>query len=259
MKRFLTLAFAVLSLISCQDKEATFHLSGKVEGLREGKLLLQRVEDTSVIDLDSMEIYGDPTYELSARINEPEILYLYLDRTGGDENDNVVQFFAEKGEMTLNTTLNNFTVDAKIKGSENQELLRKYDSVMNLFNNNNLDLLKANFEAAKRNDTTEIQETTKKYRNLLKRKYLYTVNYTVNNKTKEIAPYLAVTQISNANIKYLDTIYKSLNRKIQKSKYGEKLEKLIEERKEVKKNLPEKSKGRKPNDQASSGENVLGE
>lgn len=254
MKRQLLCLVAVIALTACQNKETNFQLSGKVEGLREGKLLLQRIEDTVVTDLDSVEIYGDPSYELETTIEESEVLYLYLDKTGGDKNDDMVRLFAEKGEMTLNTSLKYFTVDAKITGSANQKLLKKYDSVMDLFNNNNLDLLKANFEAEKRKDTIGIQETTKKYKNLLKRKYLYTVNYAINNKDMAVAPYLTAQRIADANIRYLDTIYKSLDRKIQHSKYGDQLQKLIEERRKTREALPEKGKARKPENPESATE-----
>ena len=67
----------------------------------------------------------------------------------------------------------------------------------------------------------------------MKRKYLYTVNFAITNKEYEIAPYLAVSEIFDANIKYLDTIYTSLKPKVRKSKYGKALKDYIEERKET--------------------------
>ena len=52
----------------------------------------------------------------------------------------------------------------------------------------------------------------------------------MNNKDYEIAPYLAVSEIFDANVKYLDTIYKSLEPKVRRSKYGKVLKDYIEER-----------------------------
>ncbi|MBA3985974.1 MAG: hypothetical protein H0X63_05245, partial [Flavobacteriales bacterium] len=51
----------------------------------------------------------------------------------------------------------------------------------------------------------------------------------------EIAPYLAISEIFDANIKYLDTIYNSLPEKNKISTYGKELEKFITERKQIKK------------------------
>ena len=54
----------------------------------------------------------------------------------------------------------------------------------------------------------------------LKRQYLYTINFAINNNKSEIAPYIALTDISDAKFKYLDTIYNSLSQNIKASKYG---------------------------------------
>ena len=63
----------------------------------------------------------------------------------------------------------------------------------------------------------------------LKRQYLYTINFAINNNKSEIAPYIALMDISDAKFEYLDTIYNSLSQNIKASKYGAFLKKYIEE------------------------------
>jgi len=46
-----------------------------------------------------------------------------------------------------------------------------------------------------------------------------------------VAPYIALAEIYDINLKYLDTIQKSLSPKVAQSKYGIKLKELIKERK----------------------------
>ena len=60
---------------------------------------------------------------------------------------------------------------------------------------------------------------------------MYTTNFAVNNADFEVAPYLALAEIPDINLKYLDTIQKSLSPKVAKSTYGKKLDVLIKERK----------------------------
>ena len=60
----------------------------------------------------------------------------------------------------------------------------------------------------------------------------------MNNKDLEIAPYLAVSEIFDANVKYLDTIYSSLTPQVRKSKYGKTLKEFIEERKNTDQQTP---------------------
>ena len=62
---------------------------------------------------------------------------------------------------------------------------------------------------------------------MIKRKYYYTTNFAVNHPDNEIAPYLALTELYDANITLLDTINNSLSKKVKQSTYGKKLEKFI--------------------------------
>ncbi len=56
---------------------------------------------------------------------------------------------------------------------------------------------------------------------------------TVNNKDHEIAPYIALAEIYDINIKYLDTIQKTMTPKVANSLYGKKLTQYV---KDIKKN-----------------------
>ena len=62
----------------------------------------------------------------------------------------------------------------------------------------------------------------------MRRKYLYTTNFAINNKDSEVSPYLALTEIYNARINLLDTINNSLTAKVKASKYGKELQSFIE-------------------------------
>jgi hypothetical protein len=65
----------------------------------------------------------------------------------------------------------------------------------------------------------------------LKRKYLYSTNFAVNHADNEVAPYVALAEIYDINLKYLDTIHKSMTPKVAKSLYGKKLTEYYNERK----------------------------
>lgn len=76
-----------------------------------------------------------------------------------------------------------------------------------------------------------LQVTTELQKKLLSSRYLATVNFAKNNHDLEIAPYLMLSEVPNANLKYHDTIYKLLTPKIKDSKYGKALESFIQQRK----------------------------
>lgn len=226
MKRILGL-LCLLMLIGCSNEQPNLIVSGKVNGLKKGSLYLERLVDTSLIVIDSMVINGDPEFILQAYLEEPEVLYLTLN-ANNEERPNIA-FFASEGTTTIHTTLKRFYHDAKIEGSEQQKMLEEYQGMIKQFNDRNLDLIKAEFDY--QNDSLKLDSIRALSEQLIKSKYLYTVNFAMNNKESEVAPYLAVSQVFDANVTYLDTLYNVLPNDIANSRYGIQLKDLIQARK----------------------------
>lgn len=231
LNKVLSLIILVLIAVSCgKDKESNFTLKGTIKGLKKGVVYLQKNGDsTDIIDLDSMIITGQPEFTLQTNIDEPILLYLKLFKNDGEEH--YIPFFADKGVTEINTALKHFNFDAKITGSKQQKLLDDYTVIMSQFNNQNLDLIKANFLAQKANDSIAVDSINKQSENLLKRRYSYTIQFAMNNKDSEIAPYLALYEIPSANPVYIDSVYNGLTDPIKNSLYGKKLGDLIANRK----------------------------
>lgn len=225
MKNLLLFALAIM-VVSCANKTPDLTVKANIKGLKKGTVYLKKVKDTSLVTVDSMIINGNSTFELHSNIESPEVFFLYLDKNT-NENDRIT-FFAEKGITEINTTLKNFVFDAKINGSKQQKKLEEYQLMMSRFNERNLNLIKESFEAQKAGDKSKYSSIQTEFDNLLKRKYLYTVNFALNNKDSEVAPYLALTEIYNAQVKWLDTINSSLTPDIKTSKYGKELQVFIE-------------------------------
>lgn len=225
------LAFIISLLLvsSCAKDNSNFTLKGSIKDLKKGTVYLQRVDDTILVSIDSLQINGESLFELHTELEEPEVLYLTLDKNGKESG--IIPFFADLGTTEITTTLKNFHLDAQIKGSKQQEKLQEYNKMMDKFKDKNLDLIKNNLEARQSKDSLLIDSSYKEYNNLILRKYLYTINFAMNNKDSEIAPYLAVSEISDANLRYLDTINNALTPNVRSSKYGMVLQELIAERK----------------------------
>jgi hypothetical protein len=83
------------------------------------------------------------------------------------------------------------------------------------------------FEVKKSDDSLKIDSIKNLINGLIKRRYYYTTNFAVNHADNEIAPYLALTELYDANIALLDTINNTLTPKVKASKYGKKLEEFI--------------------------------
>ncbi len=224
MKKIALLILVVLG-ISCGKEKHDLVVKANIKGLKKGTLYLKKAEDTALVTVDSMIVNGNSPIELYSNLETPEVFYLYLDKNSKEEDR--ITFFADKGITEINTTLKSFVFDAKINGSEQQKVLEDFLLVRSKLNNENLEFIKEKFEAHKSGDTAKLVQIEKQHDNAIKRKYLYTVNFALNNKDSEVAPYLALTEVYNANINLLDTINNSLTPEVKSSKYGKALEEYI--------------------------------
>lgn len=226
----ISIAFVAISLLfACSEKksENNLHLTGNIKGLKKGTLYVQRVTNNKLVALDTIAIDGSSQFETDIELQSPEMLYLFLDRGVSNSLDNNLLFFAEPGAISIETNLENYIADAKVSGSKNQDLYYEFKKVDSRFQDESLDLIEKKFKAMKSNNTAEAAKVNAKQESNIKRKYLYATNFAINNKEYEVAPYIALSEIYDINIKYLDTIQKSMSPKVAKSLYGKKLTEYI--------------------------------
>lgn len=239
LKRFPSFFILLLFLffINCQQSKINENknlmiVKGKVEGLRKGKLFLQKIEDTLLINVDSIQISGTPKFEFKTDIETAEIFYLYLEKEDGDSLNDRILFFGEEGLIEINTLLKTFESSAKITGSKNQELLQEYISYNRKFNDQNLSLMQKFYQAQIDQNDKLADSLQYKIDNLLNRRYLYTINFAANNTDQNIAPYLALTRVFDANLSLLDSIAVKMTPQVKESKYGMEFINFLEKRRE---------------------------
>lgn len=233
--RSLCTLFILSLLISCgSSSKKAMHVSGTIDGLRKGTLYLQKVQDSALVNIDSFKIEKDKPFSLGDDLDSAEIYYLYLEKEDGDSLNDRIQFFGEKGEITINTLLKTFDSSAQISGSENQVLLEEYQSMLKRFNDKSLDLVKAYLEE----DSLSLEEReanfSKESKNLLRRRYLFALNYANNHADKEVAAYIGAYEVNDANPKFLDSLYSKMSENVKNSTYGVELSTYLASLKEVK-------------------------
>ena len=233
MRKSIIVLLSIVVFASCSEKKSTknFVLTGNIKGLKKGTLYIQRINDTVLVAIDTIKINGDSHFTSEFDLQSPEMLYLFLDRGVSNSVDNNISFFAEKGNMDIQTSLDFFTADVKIIGSKNQALYDEYKKVVSRFVDQDLDLIEKRINALKDNKIGDAARIEEEQKGILKRKYLYTTNFAVNYGDYEVAPYVALAEIYDINLKYMDTIQKSMTPKVAKSLYGKKLTDFIAARK----------------------------
>lgn len=216
--------FAFLLVYACKkdEKPNVMYVKGSVSGLKKGTLYLQKQIDSLVVTVDSVEVNDSDEFLLTDVVTSPEMYYVALANT-----DKKIPFFGEKDTVYISTTLQKFSYKHTITGSDNQKLLDDYYEIIRKFNNQNLDLQKAGLEARIAGIADSISGVENKKTSLLKKRYLYSINYAINHADHEVSPYIALTDLVDANPKWLDSIYNSLTPEVKKSKYGEELKTYI--------------------------------
>ena len=229
--------FSLLAIfiLACQpeQKKVTGNdmvVTGSIEGLRKGTLYLQKIEDTKLINIDSTLVNGTPNFEFKTPIETPEVFYLYLDKEDGDSLNDRILFFGEKGTIEINTLLKTFESSAEIIGSKNQELLQEHIAFKRKFNDQNLELLQEFYQAQSEGEKEKADSLEKKLNNLIRRRYLYTINFAVQHTDQNIAPYLALTEVFDANLSLLDSIAVEMTSEVRGSKYGKEFIEFLEQR-----------------------------
>jgi hypothetical protein len=200
-------------------------VQGEIKNLKKGTLYLEKISDGQLIGVDSIEIDGHGLFEFATKMESPEVYFLSLNK----DADKTIPFFGDEGTIEIHTSLERFVFNAKISGSKNQRILDEYNKIAVKFQNRNLEMIKENFEAQKENNQNKLEALKRESKQLVRRNYLYTANFAINNANSEVAPYLALTKLTNANITLLDTINASLSDKIKNSTYGKALEAYLQE------------------------------
>jgi len=213
-------------IMGCNSSKDNMSVFGNVDGLMKGTLFLQAQKDSIVVNLDSIYLKGDGNFKLSTYINEPDIFYLYLDKQDGDSLNDIITFFGNEGDIQINTRLSTFDSSFEVSGSENSNLLNEYNSIIRKYNMQNLDLLEIFYNAQIENNQIRIDSVNSELENLIRKKYLYTLNFSITNSANEISPYIAVSQIPDANVELLRKVYDTLPEKIKDSKYGKILKEI---------------------------------
>lgn len=216
MKKLLIISFLFI-LTNCENNENNMTVNVKVENFKKGNVYLQKISDSALINIDSIFVKKNESIILKYDIDSPELFYLNLDVSN---IENRIEFFGEKGEINIDTSLEKFNSDFKISGSSIDSIYRDYLSVIKKFNNQKLDLIQLSFNLTKTELDDSLIKVQNQIKSLNKRQYLYNLNYTVSNGNSFVSPLIAINEFSESGKIVLDTIKNSMSKQVLESKYG---------------------------------------
>ncbi|THV57737.1 DUF4369 domain-containing protein [Flagellimonas alvinocaridis] len=221
MKRLLFVLSLGMLVLSCEkNTESTMTISGNVKGLKKGTLYLQQFKDSTLVALDSLEIEGDGAFTFSEELESPDIFYLYLKKQDNNDINDRITFFGEPGQITINTTWKTFDTDPKISGSASHDKFSEFNEMISKFNIRDIALAQQASLPEFQGDSTALDSLQKLADINLVRRYRYALNFGLNNGDSYATPYIMMAEASDANPKYLDSVYNALTPEVATSKYG---------------------------------------
>ena len=76
MRKLALALLAITGIYGCSNTQGNTLINGQIKGLNKGQLLLQKIDDTMLVSMDSLRIYASPEFSFSIDVTEPEVLYL---------------------------------------------------------------------------------------------------------------------------------------------------------------------------------------
>jgi len=220
MKHTIAKLFLITLLVSCSSPKKDMQVTVEVKNLKKGTLYLERVQDSVLVAVDSIFLGREEAVVLQADLDHPELFYIILNRNQTNDIDNRIPFFGHAGEISIQTTLDDYVTKAEVSGSPTQEIYNAYLRVIRQFNNEELDLLAAYLQAQISQNSDSLALVEQQTASLSKRKILFTVNFAVNNANSVVAPYLALSELPKVSKSFLDTIAASMSDDVANSRYG---------------------------------------
>ncbi|WP_421808928.1 DUF4369 domain-containing protein [Flagellimonas sp.] len=221
MKRLLFVLSLGMLVLSCEKStENTMTVSGNVKGLKKGTLYLQQFKDSTLMVLDSLEVEGDGTFSFSEELESPDIFYLYLKKQDNNDLNDRITFFGEPGQITINTTWKTFDMDPEVSGSKSHEKYLEFNEMISKFNIRDISLAQQAALPEFQEDSIALDSLQNLADINLVRRYRYALNFGLNNGDSYATPYIMMSEASDANPKYLDSVYNALTPEVASSKYG---------------------------------------
>jgi len=115
MKKILYLNILLLLLIGCAQKPSSYTISGEIEGISDGKVIMQKEEEGRFITIDSTQMKNG-NFFFSGTIDLPEMYFIKI------SDKKPIKFFVEASDILVRGNIRNLN-QVYVTGSATQSKL----------------------------------------------------------------------------------------------------------------------------------------
>ncbi len=183
-----------LVLASCTTqptKNVSFSINVNIDGLDEGTVYLQKIEDNKLTEIDSADASG--VIEFKGTIEFPEVYYLAIKDKRGR-----MPVFVDAGDISVTGHIDSLR-QVKISGSPAQDELNAFDESTKSYDDQRMALIDEYRAASKEKNEELVEQIIEKIDAVQEQKIEFTYQYIIENKASIVA-----AQLANQNNYYFE-------------------------------------------------------
>ncbi len=202
---FFVLIVSLLAF-SCSSPENQFKITGNLEGVTEGWVILAKAADNDLSPMDSVMV-KEGKFEFEGIIDIPEMYYLHF-----KADEKYLGFFVEPGDLNISGTFD----DAKFEGLPTQALYDGLISELRVYELQFEEISQQYRDAVAGNDTV-VQRAIEERATVIENERMeYMLAFAEKNSASVVAPFILMNNLQNFEIERVE----SSMAKIDSSVYG---------------------------------------
>ena len=184
MKKLCLAAGCALSLLACETPQKGFELTGQINQLDSGKMVLMRHMNGSFERVDSTQILQG-AFQMAFEVEEPELAYLLI-----EGKNNWMPVFLEPSDIRFEAHIDSLA-SPSVMGSKSDDQLKAFEKESASFNERLKQIYAAYGEAEQAGDTVAVAKLEADFTATMEEKNAFTANYIKNNAQSHVGAYLA--------------------------------------------------------------------
>ncbi len=222
MKKTSIISLVILILLGCSQKPSSYTISGKINGITEGKVVLQKKSEGEYVTIDSTQMKAG-NFTFTGKINSPEIYYLKI-----ADKKKPINFFVEASEILIKGHIDSL-YQVYVTGSKTQDKLNAAGYQLRDFAVIQQNLYKQYNEARKDGNETLMSEINEKWSQLNKERNEKIKELVAENSSNVVGPYLVLVNLLHTlTFDELKAITDNFDASIAESEYVKTLKNRVE-------------------------------
>lgn len=220
MRRLLFAVFSVTILFSCNQPKNQFEITGNLEGIKNGWVVLGKIVDNNFAPIDSL-MADDGKFNFKGTVDMPEMYYLHF-----KSEREYLGFFVEPGHLKISGTL----AQAVYDGLPTQQLYTHLAEDLSDYDQEYEEISQQYRNASALNDEPTMRAIEKRALEIETSRTEDLLNFANTNNKSVIAPFILLNNLQNFEIEKVIRSMENLDSSVHQSTYyialNEEVEKL---------------------------------